>query len=149
MNSFQVIGAWTGLIGGFSGFIALMFQSRQLYLGYPRIKNQISWAINPSTEKEYFSVEIINKSGKSVQLNNLSILFTNSNHSPFSLYPDNEKIGRNFPVVLDSFASENWLVSKEATISAIKQQNANLKITAQVNLATGKKIKSNTLQIKI
>ena len=138
MFDLETLAIWVGLIGGFSGFAALYLQGWSTYISTPRVRLQLTFAINPSDGKKFYSVEVINRGGKAVTLNHLGIRFNNKMHSPFMLYPIQERIGDVFPVRLDSHSSKSWLFSEEATKSGIRELSAKPQIRAYLQLATGK-----------
>ena len=149
MIDLNLFAALVGLIGGFSGFIALFLQGWSTYVDAPRLKVKITRALNPSAPKTYYSIEVINTGGKPITLNNLGVRFENTMHSPFAMFPVEERVGNNFPFRLDSHSSQSWLVSEESTKLAIKELNVTPRIHAYVRLSTGKEINSEKITIDI
>jgi hypothetical protein len=141
------LGIWVGLLGGFSGFAALYLQGWSTYIATPRVSLQLTFAINPSNGKKFYSVEVVNRGGKPITLNNLGIRFNNEMHSPFMLYPIQERIGDIFPVRLDSHSSKSWLFGEEATKSGVRDLKADPEIRAYLQLATGKEKVSKKLTV--
>jgi len=148
MFDLENIGIWVGLLGGFSGFAALYLQGWSTYISTPRVSLQLTFAINPSDGKKFYSVEVVNRGGKPITLNNLGIRFNNEMHSPFMLYPNQERFGDTFPVRLDSHSSKSWLFGEEATKSGIRELQADPEIRAYLQLATGKEKVSKKLTVQ-
>ena len=147
MSSFQLLGSWVGLLGGASGFIAVLLQWRSIYVEAPRIKVEIKFAINPITHKEFYSIDVVNRGGKEITINSVGIEFNSDAHSPFNMYPEHERVGPDFAFRLASHSAQTWLVGKGATLLAAQELNARGKIRATATVATGKLIKSRHLQI--
>jgi hypothetical protein len=142
MKSFQLLASWVGLLGGVGGFLALFLQWRSIYLEAPRINLKCTFAFDPSTGKRFYSVEVINKGGKPITINNLGFEFSNKTHTTFGLYPASERVGQSFPSRLDSHASQTWLFGSESTLQAFRDLQVSTWFYPYVVLATGKTIKS-------
>ncbi len=149
MFKLESLGIWVGLIGGFSGFAALFLQGWSTYISTPRVSLQLTFAINPSDGKKFYSIEVINRGGKPITLNNLGIRFNNNMHSPFGLYPLHERIGDVFPVRLDSHSSKSWMLGEDATKSGIRELHVEPEIRAYLQMATGKEKVSKVLTVKL
>ena len=147
MFDLKNLGVWVGLLGGFSGFVALFLQGWSTYISSPRVNIKLTFAISPADGKKYYSIDVINSGGKPITINNIGIRYENKLHSPFAMYPNNERIGNNFPFRLDSHSSQCWLVSEESTKSGILEMKAQPKIQAYLQLATGKEKVSEVLSI--
>ena len=147
MNNQELLGAWVGLIGGTSGFVALMIQSRQLYLDAPRIKIISAFAVNLDQAKEFYSIEVVNKGSKQVTITSIGVNFSNKMHSPFNFFPVEERSGNSFPYRLDSHSSSTWLVGKISTDKAISEIKGKPYFRSYVNLATGKTRKSKRFKL--
>ncbi len=70
-------------------------------------------------------------------------------HSPFTLYPLQERMGDIFPIRLDSHSSKTWLFSEGATKSAIRELSVEPEFRAYIQLATGKEKVSKKLTINL
>jgi hypothetical protein len=147
MTDFQLLGTWVGLIGGLAGFIAVLLQARNLYVDAPRIKLKFTYALNPNDGKQFYSLEAINKGSKSITINNVGIRFHNKMHSPFALYSGEDRIGEPLPFRLDSHSAKTWIFGKEATILAVHDLRTEPVIRAYVDLATGRQLVSEKLEI--
>lgn len=128
---------WTGLIGGAAGFISLLVQGRSLYLDSPQVRIDFSSALDPNSGKEYLSIEVMNRGGKAITIANVGVRYKNGNHSPFGLYTAGESKGPVLPFRLDSHSSATWLVSTEATLKAIKNQNVENRVAVYSRTALG------------
>ena len=149
MFKLDSLAIWVGLIGGFSGFAALFLQGWSTYISTPRVRMKLTFAINPSDGKKFYSIEVLNRGGKPITLNNLGIRFNNKMHSSFALYPLQERMGDVFPVRLDSHSSKTWLFSEDATKSAIRELNVEPEFRAYLQLATGKEKISKKLTVNL
>ena len=141
MSSFQLLAAWTGLLGGTSGVAAVIINVWSLYIDSPRLRINVTHAIWTSDQNEYCCIEIINKGGKEVQLSSLSIEYENGFHSPFSAFFQDDRIGAEFPFRLSSHSAQSWLVKK----SAIAQNSQLFEGSNQVKVfvsSLGKKLYS-------
>ena len=107
-------------------------------MGSPRIVVDLKYAYSTVNAEKYFSIEVINKGGKSATINNVGIKFANDNHSPFGLFDSSHRVGKPLPFRLDSHSAETWLVGTDSTLIAIKEQGIENTIRAYVNLSTGK-----------
>jgi hypothetical protein len=149
MTEFQSLGTWVGLIGGASGFIAVLLQWRSIYVDSPRISIKCTFAISTYDAKQFYSVEVINKGAKSISISNLGLAFENKMHSTFNLYEEVDRLGSSLPFRIDSHSSESWLFGKDATFSAIREMGVKPNFRAYVYLATGKKIFSKKIKMNL
>jgi hypothetical protein len=149
MFNLETLSIWVGLFGGFSGFAALFLQGWSTYISTPRVNVFLTSALNPRDGKLFFSIDVVNSGGKPITLNNIGIRFKNGMHSPFALYPQDERLGVEFPYRLDSHSSQSWLVSQVSTKIGIQDLNVDSQIQAYINLATGKEKVSEVLDIQI
>ena len=147
MINTQSLGAWTGLIGGASGFLALFFQFWFTFHNRPRVSLKVTFAINPSTQKNFYSIEVVNKGAKSITLSNIGVTFSNKMHSSIGLFQPEDRNGKGLPHRLDAYSSETWLVGKEAIKSVIIDLKVEKKVVFYVSLATNKKINSKKIEI--
>jgi len=138
MFNLQNLAAWVGLLGGAAGFISVLLSWWQIRIASPRITIDLKYAYSTVNAKNYFSIEVINKGGKSVTINNVGIRFANNNHSSFGLFDPSHRVGKILPFRLDSHSAETWLVGIDPTMAAIKEQAIKSTIRAYVNLSTGK-----------
>lgn len=147
MNSFELFAAWTGLVGGASGFVALFLQFSTFYRDAPRLRIELSKSIDPDTGKNFFSIEVVNKGAKPITLGSIGIKYKNKNHTPFVLFPLFERSGSEFPIRLEGHSSEFWIVSERSIRSSITDQKTSSEICAYVNTRTGKTKESNKLKV--
>lgn len=147
MNSFELLAAWTGLLGGAGGVAALFLQFSALYRSAPRISVTLTFAIDPNTGKEYFSLDVINKGSMPITLGSVGIEYKNGYHSSFNLFPQMERRGENLPYRIDGYSSEHWLVGQNSTRIAIKDQETKYFIRAYANLRTGRLKRSKWVKI--
>ena len=133
----QLVATWTGLIGGAAGFLSILIQARSLYLDSPQVRLNFSSVLIPTSGKDYLSIEVINRGGKAITIASVGVQYKNSNHSPFSLYPPEERLGPDFPFRLESHSSATWLVGSEATLEAIKKQSVESRIAVYSRTALG------------
>lgn len=147
MNDFQLLAAWVGLIGGATGFMALLLQAWNNYFSNPRIKILLTDALDPNKGKSLLSLEVINTGGKSISLNNVGIQYSNKMHSPVNLFPVQDHIGPILPTRLDSHSSLNWYLGRESIINSINDNKFGSKVVAYVNLSTGKRIFSKSYSV--
>lgn len=146
MSSLQFFALWVGLLGGAAGFISVLLSWWQIRIDSPRIKLDLKYAYALNRELRYFSIQVINKGGKAVTINNVGIKFSNNNHSPFDLYDFDNRIGKILPFRLDSHSAETWLVEVEPTLAAIDDQKIGNSIKAYANLSTGKYVISDKIE---
>ena len=137
MSNLQNLAAWVGLLGGAAGFISVLLNWWQIRIASPRIVVDLKYAYSTVNAKNYFSIEVINKGGKSVTINNVGIRYANKKHSSFGLFDPSHRVGKILPLRLDSHSAETWLVGVEPTMAAIKEQAIKSTIRAYVNLSTG------------
>lgn len=147
MFDLKNLAIWVGLLGGFSGFVALFLQGWSTYISSPRVKVNLTFAINPSDGRKYYSIDVVNSGGRPITINTIGIRYENRMHSPFTMYPNSDRIGNNFPFRLDSHSSQCWLVGEESTKSGILEMKVLPEIQAYLQLATGKEKVSEVLSI--
>ena len=138
MSNLQNLAAWVGLLGGAAGFISVLLSWWQIRIASPRIVVDLKYAYSTVNNKNYFSIEVINRGGKSVTINNVGIRFSNDSHSSFGLFDQTNRVGKILPFRLDSHSAETWLVGFDSTLAAIEEQKIDSAIRAYVNLSTGK-----------
>jgi hypothetical protein len=149
VTDFQLLGTWVGLIGGFSGFIAVLLQARALYVNAPRIKLKCTYAITTADAKQFYSMEVRNKGAMPITLNSIGVSFQNKMHSSFNLYDENDRLGASLPFRIESHSAQSWLFGKDATILAIQQLGVKPNFRGYVTLSTGKRKSSKKIRIKL
>lgn len=147
MTDFQLLGTWVGLIGGFSGFIAVLLQARALYVDAPRITLKCTFAFTTTDAKQFYSIEVRNKGSKPITLSNVGIIFQKKMHSTFNLFDANDRLGAPLPFRIDSHSAASWLFSKDATIAAIRELGVKPYFRGYVYLSTGKRKSSKKIKI--
>ena len=138
MSNLQTLAAWVGLLGGAAGFISVLLNWWQIRVDSPRIILDLKFAYSTANVKEFCSIEVINKGGKSVTINNVGIRYSNTNHSPFGFFDPSDRLGKSLPFRLDSHSAETWFLGNDSIIAAITEQEIESSIQAYVNLSTGK-----------
>jgi DNA-binding sugar fermentation-stimulating protein len=147
MGTFNVLGAWAGLIGGFTGLLGFGLQVWFHYATGPKVKVKVSWAIDLNLDSSAINVSAVNTGRMQALVESASVAFSTESHSPFAFYPAGSIVGPTLPLVLEPQSAANWLVSKEMTLNAIKNQHAKRTFRIQIRLATGKVICSKWVEI--
>ena len=138
MSNLQNLATWVGLLGGAAGFISVLLSWWQIKVDSPRITLDLKYAYSTAKATKFLSIDIINKGGKPVTINNVGIRYANGNHSSFGLFDPSYRAGKILPFRLDSHSAETWLVGADSTLVAISEQEIESTIRAYANLSTGK-----------
>jgi hypothetical protein len=140
MDTFTTLAAWTGLLGGATGFIALYLQLRIYVLSKPRIKASIHLARSKNTGAELLEVSVINAGMSAMTINNVSMRFADGSHSTQSMYRPHDVMGPPFPFRLEGNSSASWTFARDSTLLAITQNELPHLVRGRVFLASGKEL---------
>lgn len=140
MDTFATLAAWTGLLGGATGFIALYLQLRIYVLSRPRIKVSIHLARSRNTGADLLEVLVRNAGLSAMTINGVSMRFADGSHSTQSMYRPHDILGPAFPFRLEGNSSMSWTFARDSTLLAITQHDLPQLVRGRIFLASGKEL---------
>ena len=147
LSTLELLGAYSGLVGGLTGLAGFGFQVWFHTSTGPRVKVRLEWAINLADERRSANPIVINSGRLATTIESVSVEYSNRNHSPLSLFYPGTVQGKQLPMRLESHAAISWLLDLEAVQEAVKNLQVQNKIRIKVVTETGKEVRSKWVAV--
>lgn len=133
------------IVGAVTGIAALAAQFASLLVSGWRVKVTATHALSTGDERWYVSANVSNVGRQAVTITGLDVLLSGDRKVPLAMGFDRWVIGPSLPHRLDSGSEATWLFAAEAIMDAVISAKASPVAPVSVALATGKRVKSNTI----
>ena len=147
--TFELVGAWAGLLGGLGGSFAMFLQLRTFHVSRPRLSTNLSFAYSTHSGEEYLEISVVNAGLAPISINAVSVAYADRTHSPLSMFDPILSHGPDLTYRLEGHSSVSWTVPLSGVKARIVESGLPPLVRGKIVLPTNKILYSRNLSIQV
>ena len=147
--SLEIIGALAGLIGGFLGAVALIFQIWQFIISSYRLRIELSESFILDNGKLMIGLQIRNVGRLPIMIEETYFVLEDDTRAAISAFFPGTVFGPTFPLTIEMHSSRTWQIERSQLAIAMAEKKCGNQFFAIAQTSTGKNKKSKPRRLNL